>query len=624
MAEKAEGERHSALYTIARTLGQLVASGHLTRDEIYAQLYDAAQRNGSAAEDGGRNITQTINDGIEKGVSDGPDPNHSEPGDFSYTLPPKGATNAAGRVCSRCERTAKYLWTAPTGDVLCDTCRAEHTGHTGYVLPAPEDDPALTTERGKYKVDFLALKTAEFANAQWLIEPIIPAGRSVALYAAGKTGKSLLALDLVAAAASGRPILGGAPLETPINILYVDQEMTQPDLQERIGSLGYFDADHEHSLTTLAEHLHYWQLYPWSPLDTYAGGQELLAEACNVGAQLVVIDTLIRTVDGEENSADTIKNFSRHTAEPLKAAGIALLRIDHAGKDLTRGQRGTSAKRDDVDVVWLLKPATGTLPGATMLTLVREAARVDWIQEDIHITRKEGPPLAHVVPTVLELTSADMEVVNYLQDQGLWGHNVTNRNARDVINLSSLTAKNHRLAHIVKWMRRYGDSHPEAGERGGEHTLSSRGERGGERNDEKGNAQVSEGEREGNAAETKKKGKGNTNPPFRGGLGNPRRVDPLEAAEKNTRGVFQVDDVEQVPNAHPHVSPSPPERAAGDYASEESWMDLTASGEPLTHVSPPPEPAAGDDEEEEEDVPPAAAPREPDTIRLDEDLPTPW
>ena len=43
--------------------------------------------------------------------------------------------------------------------------------------------------------------------------------------------------------------------------------------------------------------------------------------------------------------------------------------------------------------------------------------------------------------------------------------------------------------------------------------------------------------------------------------------------------------------------PSPPERAAGDYASEEWIYDFTAPGEPTrTHVSPPPpERAAGDD-----------------------------
>ena len=198
-------------------------------------------------------------------------------------------------------------------------------------------------------------------------------------------------------------------------------------------------------------------------------------------------------MSGEENSADTIKNFYQHTGMPLKAAGIALLRIDHAGKDLTRGQRGTSAKRDDVDVVWLLKPKPGNLPGKTMLTLKREAARVDWIQEDIHITRDEGPPLAHTIPSFSELTSADFAIVHYLQEQGLWRHNITIRSARAALNRSMLMAKTQRLNNIVKWVKQYSDTHSESGDHPGAHTLSSRGDRGGDHNTEKGNPRSAKG-----------------------------------------------------------------------------------------------------------------------------------
>ena len=422
------------------------------------------RKNGLLAEDGDRNVTQTITDGIVKGIGDGPDLGHHET-----------------------------------------------VEHNPYILtPPPEGGPALTRkpDGGIHALDLDKVITAEFDDAQWLIEPIIPAHRAVALYAAGKTGKSLLILDLVAAAASGRNILGGVPLEAPIRILYVDQEMTQPDLQERLHSLGYEQPDQ-----TLTKHLHYYQLSPWPPLDTPAGGQCLLAEALKVKAQLVVIDTLIRTVSGEENSADTIKNFYQHTGMALKAAGIALLRIDHAGKDLTRGQRGTSAKRDDVDVVWLLKPKPGNLPGKTMLTLKREAARVDWIQEDIHITRNEGPPLAHTIPSFSELTSADFAIVHYLQEQGLWRHNITIRSARAALNRSTLMAKTQRLNNIVKWVKQYSDTHSESGDHPGAHTLSSRGDRGGDHNTEKGNTQVSEGDREGIAENEGDQGKG-TIPPL--------------------------------------------------------------------------------------------------------------
>ena len=163
------------------------------------------------------------------------------------------------------------------------------------------------------------------------------------------------------------------------------------------------------------------------------------------------------------------------------------------------------AKRDDVDVVWLLRPASGNLPGKTMLTLRREAARVDWIQQDVNITRNEGPPLTHTIPTFSDLPAADTAIVNYLQDQGLWCHNITVRAARQALNRSTFTAKNQRLFHIVKWVKQYGDpqghltlEETTGGERGGERGLSSRRERGGEHDTKKGNTQVRSGEHERN------------------------------------------------------------------------------------------------------------------------------
>ncbi len=44
LAATPKGGRHQALYTIARTLGQLVASGHLTHYLIHNALYVAAAR----------------------------------------------------------------------------------------------------------------------------------------------------------------------------------------------------------------------------------------------------------------------------------------------------------------------------------------------------------------------------------------------------------------------------------------------------------------------------------------------------------------------------------------------------------------------------------------------------
>ena len=110
------------------------------------------------------------------------------------------------RVCSACLLVC-YL----TQPLTKTTPMSEASGeHNPYILPTTTP-PDTDDDDGIHELDLDKVITAEFDDAQWLIEPIVPAHRAIALYAAGKTGKSLLVLDFVAAAASGRPILGGYP-----------------------------------------------------------------------------------------------------------------------------------------------------------------------------------------------------------------------------------------------------------------------------------------------------------------------------------------------------------------------------------------------------------------------------
>ena len=99
-------------------------------------------------------------------------------------------------------------------------------------------------------------------------------------------------------------------------MLYLDYEMSSADLWERLTELGY----NEH---TDLQRLHYALLPSLPALDTAEGGQYLYNLAKRLHVDAVVVDTIGRAIEGEENSADTIRAFYRHTAQPLKAAGIA-------------------------------------------------------------------------------------------------------------------------------------------------------------------------------------------------------------------------------------------------------------------------------------------------------------
>lgn len=254
-------------------------------------------------------------------------------------------------------------WRRATDDELVDWIGAS------VETPAETDSPIV--------LDWGEFWRTDHATEEWLIEPLLPTGRSVAIWAPAKTGKSLVLLSAVAAACTGRSVWG-LPPRPPVRILYLDYEMTQADLKERLELLGYGPDDD-------LSNLRYALIPNLPPLDTPEGGQALLELAQAEQVQGVIVDTFSRATEGDENDADTLRSYYRRTGSLLKKNGIASARLDHAGKDIERGQRGTSAKNDDVDVVWRL---TRTDDGVGFL---RTHTRMTWVPERIDLVRHEGP-----------------------------------------------------------------------------------------------------------------------------------------------------------------------------------------------------------------------------------------
>jgi hypothetical protein len=125
------------------------------------------------------------------------------------------------------------------------------------------------------------------------------------------------------------------------------------------------------------------------PLDSEEGAAAFLAlldDAARPDHHTVaIIDTYGRAVEGDENASDTTRAFYRHTGLALKQRGVTWVRSDHSGKDTTRGQRGSSAKGDDVDVVWRLERTDDGY------VLKRDAARMSWVPERVALERHDEP-----------------------------------------------------------------------------------------------------------------------------------------------------------------------------------------------------------------------------------------
>jgi hypothetical protein len=211
-------------------------------------------------------------------------------------------------------------------------------------------------------------------EAEWLFEPILAFGRGHAIYAAKKTGKSLVMLWIAATLTQRDDVV----------VVYLDYEMGEDDLFERLDDMGF-------GPTSDLSRLRYALLPALRPLDTAAGADDLFAlvDAARVSYPdchvVVVLDTYGRVVEGEENSNDTTRAFHQHTGMGLKRRRVTWARLDHEGKNPDRGQRGASAKGDDVDVIWRLARAEGGY------VLRCEAKRVGWVPEKVGLIRLADP-----------------------------------------------------------------------------------------------------------------------------------------------------------------------------------------------------------------------------------------
>lgn len=238
-----------------------------------------------------------------------------------------------------------------SGDPFSDAYAAPSVVTSSTAIPTTATGTPETTSLGDRVREALPIvdwfKAWEGpSEVEWIIEPLLPARRLVAIYSAPKVGKSLILLECAYHISRGTKVLGVTPSRA-YSVLYVDFENDlHGDIVPRLAAFG---AD-----PTQLDRLYYLSLPTLAGLDSEKGATELMAAVQVYGAEVVIIDTVSRSVDGEENENDTWLKFYRQTGLRLKQAGVAMVRLDHTGKDETKGQRGGSAKGGDVDAVWKL------------------------------------------------------------------------------------------------------------------------------------------------------------------------------------------------------------------------------------------------------------------------------
>jgi hypothetical protein len=278
-------------------------------------------------------------------------------------------------------------------------------------------------------IDWRSAWKEEDAKIRWLVEPVLEEGALVALYGRPGDGKSLVTLWMCLQVVRN----GGT-------VLMCDDENTAADLVSRLRAFGATPDELDNLVTFSFASL--------PPLDTPEGGAHLTALAEKYKPDLITLDTISRLVQGDENAASTYLQLYRCSMTPLKARRITVLRIDHAGKETGRGQRGSSAKAGDVDVVWRLSRESDEF-----LILEREKSRNGHCEPVVCLQIFDSPHLRFEVDACSLVDGQVMEIAKRLDRYGA-ALNCTRESAEALLHEYNIKAGRHeKVSAALKYRR---------------------------------------------------------------------------------------------------------------------------------------------------------------------------
>jgi KaiC/GvpD/RAD55 family RecA-like ATPase len=174
------------------------------------------------------------------------------------------------------------------------------------------------------------------------VDGLLPGTGLGVIYGESGCGKTFVAVDLACHVAAGLP-WRGMDVEQGV-VIYVAAEAPE-SLKRRVWA---WKERHE------VEHLPV--LVVQSTVDLLNGDTDAIVELVSRVTDergrvaLVVIDTLARSMNGNENSPEDMGKYVASCARIREAGDTLTMVVHHAGKDLARGARGHSSLRAATDV----------------------------------------------------------------------------------------------------------------------------------------------------------------------------------------------------------------------------------------------------------------------------------
>lgn len=224
-------------------------------------------------------------------------------------------------------------------------------------------DNVASQAPGEERLRYQVVNAGEFSRGKrpgWVMKGVIPKAELVVLFGESGSGKSFVALDMVAAIARGIDWRGHRTQQG--RVVYIAAE----------GGGGFRNR-------LAAYEMHHGIKLDELPLGIIHATPNFLqkADAIDVakaimhcdGADVIVVDTFAQVTPGaNENAAEDIGKALAHCKGIHRATGAVVILVHHAGKDLTKGARGWSGLRAAADA----EIEVSRTPGGRMLRLSKQ------------------------------------------------------------------------------------------------------------------------------------------------------------------------------------------------------------------------------------------------------------
>lgn len=207
------------------------------------------------------------------------------------------------------------------------------------ILQVEDFLPKKQTEQSLELKSLRTLLNEGIPKIEWRVQGILPK-QGIGIFG-GTAGsmKSWAGMQLAIACATGTPFL--EQFETQkCNVLYVDEENGNITIPYRFDKLV-----EGHNLAKEPLDNLYISIFNNITLDHFEGKEKLNLLIDKYKPELVILDSMVRCIDGDENKAEDVKQVFQTIKEHLEQ-GISFILLHHTVKNVTKSMAGLRGSGD--------------------------------------------------------------------------------------------------------------------------------------------------------------------------------------------------------------------------------------------------------------------------------------